>query len=85
MKIFNHTIDAHHDFELHNDVLRKIDYSICIPNRDIEGVVIYIAGFGDDTKAYRTNFQKYICKNYSMACLTVDYHCFFQGRITAGL
>lgn len=78
MQIFNNTIDAHCDFEFHSNDKRKIDYSISIPNNKIKGLVIYIAGFGADAGSYRENFQKHISNNYSMACLAVDYHCFFS-------
>ncbi len=78
MQVFNNTIDAHCDFEFHLNNQRQIDYSIIIPNKRIKGLVVYIAGFGADVGSYRENFQKHIANDYSMACLVVDYHCFFS-------
>lgn len=78
MKIFNNTINAHCDFEFHSNMQRNIDYSIYIPAGEVKGLVVYIAGFGGDAGEYRNNFQKYICDHHLMACLTVDYHCFFS-------
>ncbi len=78
--LFQHTIEAHRDFELSSDIKRTIDYSISLPDEtDIKGLVVYIAGFGEDAAgSYRKNFQSHICTDYQMACLTVDYHCFFS-------
>lgn len=85
MEIRNHTIKAHQDFELHYNSQRKIDYSLCMPKkRNIKGLVVYIAGFGDDSGSYRSSFQKYICNSHSMACLAVDYHCFFSRPNNGG-
>ena len=79
MKIFTHTIDAHKDFELDYGVKRTITYSVAFPGHDnIKGLVVYIAGFGEDAGTYRTTFQEHICETYEMACLCVDYHCFFS-------
>jgi len=78
MKTINNTINAHYDFELHSENQRTVDYSLCLPDGKIKGLIVYISGFGSDSGAYRNNFQKYICDNHSMACLTVDYHCFFS-------
>jgi len=84
MEIVKHTVRAHHDFELHHDLQREVDYWLYIPRRDIKGLVLYIAGFGEDTGAYRKKFQKYICSSHSMACLSVDYHCFFSRPNNGG-
>ncbi len=73
-----HKIAAHSDFEFNSLKTREIDYSIMIPSGVVTGLVVFIAGFGDDAGAYRVNFQKHICTEYSMACLTVNYHCFFS-------
>lgn len=75
MHIHNHTINAHYDFEFNFKAPRKINYSISVPDGAVEGFVVFIAGFGDDAGTYRKSFQKHICNEYSMACLTVDYHC----------
>jgi pimeloyl-ACP methyl ester carboxylesterase len=84
MPIFQHTIDAHHDFEFNSALCRKIDYSISLPEGDIDGLVVFIAGFGDDAGSYRDNFQNHISNEYSMACLAVDYHCFFSRPNNGG-
>ncbi len=79
MAFFQHTIEAHSDFELSSDIKRTIDYSIATPDDGkILGLVVYIAGFGDDAGSYRKNFQEHICKDYQMACLSVDYHSIFS-------
>lgn len=78
------TITAHHDFELNSTIPREINYSICFPEGDIDGLVLYIAGFGADAGSYRENFQQHISDMYSMACLTVDYHCFHARPNTGG-
>ncbi len=79
MTLFRHTIQAHEDFELASNIKRTIDYSLAIPDKEeIIGLVVYIAGFGEDAGSYRENFQNHICQNYRMACLSVDYHCIFS-------
>ncbi|MBU0970063.1 MAG: DUF2920 family protein [Proteobacteria bacterium] len=79
MTLFQHTIDAHGDFELVSDIKRTVDYAVAIPDQgEIAGLVVYIAGFGEDAGSYRKNFQNHICKDYQMACLSVDYHCIFS-------
>ena len=83
MHMFENKIDAHCDFEFYSHDQRQIDYSIIIPDTEIKRLVVYIAGFGADAGSYRNNFQKYICDGHSMACLVVDYHCFFS-RISNG-
>jgi len=78
MNLFKHTIKAHSDFELANDIQRNLDYSVALPDDgEIKGLVVYIAGFGEDAGEYRKNFQNFICKDYQMACLSVDHHCLF--------
>ncbi len=77
MSLSNFTIDAHHDFEFNINSRRSIDYSIYLPEGELQGLVVYIAGFGADAGAYQQNFLKHISDNYSMASLFVDYHCFF--------
>lgn len=78
MPFLNFNIDAHNDFEFGSNFQRRIDYSIDIPDGEINGLVVYIAGFGADAGSYRKNFQNHISNDYSMACLVVDYHCFFS-------
>ncbi len=79
MPLFQHTIDAHADFELSTDTKRTVDYSIAIPDDgEIVSLVVYIAGFGEDAGSYRKKFQDHICTKYPMACLAVDYHCIFS-------
>ena len=75
MSISRHTINAHRDFEFNFTMPRQIDYSICFPEGHVDGLVLYVAGFGADAGSYRENFQNHISDVYSMACLTVDYHC----------
>lgn len=81
--ILFHTISTHCDFEFASNTLREIDYSISIPANP-EGLVVYIAGFGDDARTYRTSFQQYVRDKFSLACLTVDYHCFFSRTDNGG-
>jgi hypothetical protein len=78
MVLIKQTIDAHQDFEFNVNINRKIDYFIDKPVQNIKGLVVYIAGFGADAGEYRKKFSKHIVDKYSMACLTVDYHCFFS-------
>ena len=78
MPSLNFDIDAHKDFEFGSGTKRSISYSIDIPDGETKGLVVYVAGFGDDAVSYRENFQKHISKDYSMACLIVDYHCFYS-------
>lgn len=78
MPLLNFNIETHNDFEFNSNSQRRVDYSIDIPDGKIKGLVLYIAGFGEDAGHYRKNFQKHISNDYSMACLVVDYHCFFS-------
>ena len=52
MAVFNFNIDAHNDFELASTIQRRLDYSLEIPETDVKGLVVYIAGFGDDTAVF---------------------------------
>ncbi|MFH1155863.1 MAG: DUF2920 family protein [Pseudomonadota bacterium] len=71
-------ISAHHDFEFLTKIKRSIEYSLVIPEGDIKGLVVYIPGFGDDSGPYREKFLQHVADDYSLAGLTVDYHCFFS-------
>ena len=84
MPVFHYIIEAHHDFEFNSVIRRKIDYSIYLPEGGWEGLVLFIAGFGADAGPYRENFQHHIGDEYSMACLTVDYHCFCSRPNSGG-
>lgn len=79
MILFQHTIEAHADFEFGSDIKRTVDYAVAIPDDGkIVSLVVYIAGFGEDAGSYRKKFQDHICREYHMACLSVDYHCIFS-------
>lgn len=84
MPLYKQTIDAHRDFEFNTNIPRQINYSVNLPNGCIHGLVIYIAGFGTDAGSYRKNFQQHIVDEYSLACLTVDYHCIFSRPNNGG-
>lgn len=85
MSLIKYEIDAHRDFELGNTPSRKVEYSIFVPEKNIKGLVVLISGFGGDgSKQYREKFQKHIADIYSMACLAVDYHCFFSRPNNGG-
>ena len=71
------TINAHRDFELN----RSLDYTICIPKTNVERLVIFVNGFGNDVGPYSESFQKHICKQYAMACLVVEYHCIHSRAV----
>jgi hypothetical protein len=84
MVLLKKTIKAHQDFEFNANLKREIDYFITIPENNVKGLVVYIAGFGADAGEYRKKFSSYIADKFSMACLTVDYHCFFSRPASGG-
>ena len=71
------------DFELgfeHGS--RQTDYFISLPENkaqsQLQGLVVYIPGFGDDAGDYRHVFCKKVAEQFGLAALTVDYHCFYS-------
>lgn len=84
MSLIKETIPAHNDFEFNSNLKREIAYYIDLPLKKIKGLVVYIAGFGEDAGEYRKKFSSYIVDKFSMACLTVDYHCFFSRPSNGG-
>lgn len=76
-----HSFPSTGDFELGlGNITRSTQYFLVKPEREhekLEGLVVYIPGFGSDAGDYRFHFCRKIAEQYGYAAMTVDYHCLF--------
>ncbi len=65
------------DFELNIKRETLLDYQVTYPSdQSIKAVLFIIPGFGDDSNGeYLNNLRNYVAETFSIAVISVDYHC----------
>jgi hypothetical protein len=70
------------DFELGIKRQTPLKYCLTLPdNEKIDGLVFFIPGFGQDSNdEYIIKFRTFVADNYSLGCLSVQYHAINARR-----